>query len=314
MSNSASSTWIISVPGTQDTQELSREAVIEAVQRGALAPDHWVWSPEHNEWKPLSEIPELQPESEPEPESPPTTPSVFMNGQVPPAIDAAQFAASVGQPATFRQPAAVARQSVSVAANSELTQSQQLARTQFSQPMEVKHEFPIFKVLFFISFLAVAAILGGNYFLVYQPFATNLASTSFASAPVYAHLAAFLQPNALVIHIRPSPQVTAANFADFLAAVAKSTPPQPFNSSPFTGVGITSTWQSQYAINGLDWQKLGQMDGASATEKQQFIVEHFLRIDGTPLVAVHHNEDPDALAKATDKAWQDFTADFVPKN
>ncbi len=49
MINDPSAPLIISIPGTQETREISREAAIEAIRRGEIGPDHWVWSPSHND-------------------------------------------------------------------------------------------------------------------------------------------------------------------------------------------------------------------------------------------------------------------------
>ena len=323
MTDDAPTTFILAIPGTQETQELPREAVLEAIARGEILPDNWVWSPAHNDWKPVAEIPELQvaPEAAPEiapevlPETPPevappVTPS-FMNGAVPAAMSA-HF------PPAGKQPTEITRQATpqpqpQMAQAPRLTETQMLARTTYSQPMEVKHEFPIFKVLFTIAFLAMAGVVAANYFMVDKPFAETLASTPFASVPAYAHLGAFTQPGALVIHIPPNNGLNADNFADYLVALAKSTPPQPFHQAPFDGVGLTSSWQSQYLFNGTDWQKLAQMDNATIDEKKQFELEHLEQLNGYPLLVIRKREDPAAVTEIESKAWQSLVANFVPK-
>ena len=311
-----SPTLIVAVPGTQETQEMPRQAVLEAIRRGEITPDQWIWSPSHNEWKPAAELPELQgPELQPVPEPAPTpvlAPTTFMNGAVPKTAMSAHF-----PPAAARQvaaaPAATAPQPQR-AHTPALSDTQMLARTQYSQPMEVKHEFPIFKVIFFVMFLIVAGILAANYLLVEKPFAANFATTAYASVPAYVHLGAFTQPGALVVHVPPTAAVNADNFADFLAALAKSTPPQPFNSGPFDGVGITSSWQSQYVMNGRDWQTLAQMTDVSGDERKKFEIEHFVQIDGTPLAKIRKNEDPANITAIEDKAWQSLVANFQSKS
>jgi hypothetical protein len=288
MTNS-SATLILAVPGSDETQELSRAAVLAGIAKGEIGPDRWVWIPDMNDWKQVAEIPDLQPvASEPS----------FINTPIPAPV--AHFPAAP-------EPSFVEPVPVAVSAHNA-------APTRYSQPMEIKHEFPIFKVMFFVLFLAVAGILGANYFMVDQPFATNLAATSFAPVPAYAHLGAFAEPGALVIHVPPTVAVNADNFADFLVALAKSTPPQPFNGKPFDGVGITSSWQSQYVMNGIDWQTLGNMDHATADEKMKFAVEHLEQIDGTPLVNIRKREDPAIVLENEKKAWLALVSNFQARS
>jgi hypothetical protein len=130
----------------------------------------------------------------------------------------------------------------------------------------------------------------------------------------YAHLGAFAQPNALVIHILPTKEVNPDNFADFLAVLAKSTPPQPFNQKPFDEVGLTSSWQSQYVFDGADWQKLGQMDGASTDDKKKFELEHLEQMDGSPLITNRLTDDPATVATHQAQAWQALVTHFLPKS
>jgi len=302
------STLIIAIPGTQETKEMSRQDVLDAIGRGEILPDNWVWSPADNDWKMVSDIPELQPAPAPAP-----TPS-FMNGAVPTAAMSAHFPPSAGKtPAAAQPAAAVVRQPV-VQPKVEgrtpaLTETQLLARTQYSQPMEVKHEFPIFKVLFFISFVLATSVLGANYFLVDEPFVANLGTTSFGTVKAYAHLGAFSQPGALVIHVPPTDKLNSDNLADFLVALAKSTPLQPFNQQAFNGIGITSAWQSQFLMNGIDWQKLAEMSSATTEEKKKFEIEHLAQIDGTLLIDPRKNNS----VEAQNKAWQTFVATLLPK-
>lgn len=297
---------------------MPREAVLEAVARGEILPNNWVWSPAHNDWKPLADIPELQvapdfaPEAVPEviPDIAPEVADPVITSEADPS------AVSVPVPAAGRQPSEVVRH---VAPQPQpidgprLTDTQLLARTNYSRPMEIKHEFPIFKVFFTIAFLAAAGIVAANYFMVDKPFEQTLASSQFSAIPAYAHLGAFTQPGELVIHIPPNSGLNVNNFADYLVALAKSTPPQPINKTPFDGVGLTSSWQSQYLFNGTDWQKFAQMDNASSDEKKLFALEHLEQLNGNGLFRLHRNEDPAAAADLEAKAWQALVANFAPK-
>jgi len=269
--STATPTLILAIPGTQETQERSRTSVIKAIHRGEVKQDQWVWSPTHNDWKQVAEIPELQVKPK------------------------------------------VVKMSMPVAATPNAPRAgQQMAPTRFSQPMEIKHEFPFFKVFVVILFLAVAGVIGTNYVMVDQPLATKLASTSFASARAYAHLGAFVEPNALVIHLLPTKEVTADNFADYLTALAVSTPSQPFKQEAFGVVGLTAAWQSQYVFSGADWQKLGQMANASGEARQAFVLDHMESANGAPLVTNRQTDDDATVAAHRASAWQALVANFVP--
>jgi hypothetical protein len=295
MYNTAYPTLILAIPGTQETQELPRVAVFEALRRGEIGPDHWVWSPFHNDWKQLGEIPELH-----------VVPDV-----VPSFVQEPAPTTTAADPLGTEQHAPLKPQEVEIP---DAYSPQRMAPTIFSQPQEIRDDFPIFKVIFVILFLAVFGLIGANYFIVDQPFANNLAKTPFGSVQAYAHLGAFAQPNALVIHILPTKEVNPDNFADFLAALAKSTPPQPFNQKPFDEIALTASWQSQYVFKGTDWQKLGQMEGSSSDEMKKFEIEHLEQIDGSSLVNNLKRDDPDTVAAHETKAWQVLVANFLPKS
>lgn len=313
MPDSDSSTLIVSIPGTQDTQELSRAAVIAGIQRGEISQDQWIWSPEHNDWKQVREFPELQsglmtlPKSAPQTIQP-TAAKVPQAAQQPVAATATPKAA-VKVPQAAAQPA-VAKAPQAAKVKVGPSQTQQLAGTRYSQPMEVKHEFPYFKILLGAGFLALAGIIGGNYLLINEPLETNLAATGFRAVQVYGHLGAFVQPGALVIHVVPTKTLTADNFADFLIALAKSSPQQPINGKAFTNIGLTTAWQSQYAMDGESWQRLGQLKGVSDAAKTRYVIEHLLQINGAPLVIKHAGDSPEEQTKKATAAWQALVSHF----
>jgi hypothetical protein len=330
MANDLPPTLILAIPGTQETKEIPREEVIEAIRKGEIPQDNWVWSPSHNDWKQVSELPELNlPATPSTPAStlmpdPPARAAVFMDGKVPgggiiiPKTAVAATPVKVATPVAQKVVAQPHQVSVApraaVAAAAPAPSANAAAKTRFSQKMEVKDEFPIFKVLFFIIFLIVGGILAGNYLYVDQPFTNNISVTPYAAVQPYAHLGAFVQPGALVIHIPPTNVLNAGNMANFLATLARNTPPRPFSSSPFDGVGLTAAWQSQFLFNGADWQTLGEMSKVTAEERRKFELEHLQFVDGSPLLKVKKDEDPDALKAAEDKAWQTFVENFIPKS
>lgn len=293
MTDTSSSTIILAIPGTQETQEMPREAVLEAIQKGEIGPDHWIWSPSHNEWKHPAEVPELH-------HALPVEPAFVLQAVPVPTVTYAPRIAHQAQEETddIRARAVAPRQSSST----------------FSETVEENGGFPFFKVIFAIPFLAVLGVIAANYFMVNQPFDSNLARTSFAGVQAYAHLGAFAQPDALVIHVVPTKEVTSANFADFLIALAKSTPSQPFDQKEFKMIGLTSSWQSQYVFHGADWQTLAQMGNASAQEKEKFELQHLERLDGSPLLRDLQIDNPATVAAHEAKAWQTLVSNFLPRS
>jgi hypothetical protein len=287
MSEIASPNFILSIPGTQDTQELPRGLVLEAIRRGEIGHDHWVWSPSHNDWKQVSEIPELQ-------VSPSFTAESNLAGTV------ADLAADE---------VLMERREVEIP---DAGFPERTVRTKSSSSFKIKDGSSGFKFFFWLPFLAVSGVIAANYFMIDKPFANKLAMTPFKSVQVYAHLGAFVQENALLIHILPAKELTKDDFADLLAAIAKSTPSQPFNHKPFNSVGLTSSWQSQYIFIGADWQKLGQMEGASHDDKKKFELAHFEYTDGSPLAYSRKTDNPIDVARRQNKAWQALVAHFLP--
>jgi len=296
---------------------MPRSEVIEAIRRGEIPQDNWVWSPSHNDWKQVAELPELNP-----PPPTPSRPAVFMDGKMPPMpssipqatkTPAAAKAANPVLPKAATQPHQVSVAHTTAASAALAPSATAAAKTRFSKKMEVKNEFPFFKVLFGIIFLIVGGALAGNYLYVDSPFTLNMSNTPYATVPVYAHLGAFIQPGALVIHIPPTTAINEGNMANFLATLARNTPPRPFSSSQYDGVGLTSAWKSQYVFNGADWDTLGKMIKVPAEERRKFELEHLLLLDGTPLLKVKKDEDPATVTAAEDKAWQAFVSNFNPK-
>jgi hypothetical protein len=260
MSQTKTTTVIIAIPGGQETRELSLAAAHAAIARGEIEPHHWAWSPGHNDWKQVSELPELQFI----PIAPPRTI---------PALDRKKAAASL--------------------------------------VVQEAPGFGPFKIFVLGLALAVLGLAGANYALVDQPLRMNLTQTAFPAVPVHGHLGAFLQPSTMVIHLLPDKTVNADNLADFLVALARSTPPAPFGQEPFATVGLTTAWTSQYLIPGSDWLMLGHMDKSTLEEKQAFILSHFASTSGEPLVEEKKNEDPSSLAQIRAKAWQSLAAGLV---
>lgn len=299
MPETTPATLILAVPGTQETREWDFQTVRDAVARGEIGLDNWAWSPSQSNWLPLAQLPEFAPvsdETAPDPDQPKIVP-------VPVPIRVS--------PAAGTTTVVAAAKSVRVYANSPAAKPQKMAATYYSKPMEDHNEFPIFKILFAVLGLLIAGLVGVNYFLVDQPFRDNFSRTPFASVTTHAHLGAFAQPNALLIHVVPSADLNADNFADFLSALTHSAPSQAFGGIPFTSFSLTSAWLGQYMIGADDWKGFADMAGLSADQKKKYVLEHLETSTGAPLVPFGGpKETAAARAARADKAWNELVARF----
>jgi hypothetical protein len=195
MSDDVSRTVFLAIPGTQNTRELELEAVRRAVAQGEITLDNWAWSSTRNEWVPLSQLPEFAAAP-----AAPAEPIIIPVRPQPAAVQAAKAApvkAAVRVTAAAQVPAA--RTIAAPAAGNKH------AATYYTKPVdEHPHEFPVFKVLFVVLGVIIAALIGVNYCLVDQPFRQNMAKTPFAAIQTHAHLGAFVQPGVMLIHVIPT--------------------------------------------------------------------------------------------------------------
>jgi hypothetical protein len=288
-------TLILAVPGTQETRELDFQSVRDAVARGEIALDNWAWCPSHNNWLPLAQLPEFASTTEVYEEPVPVQPVVPVRVE-PMVVQVPKVAAAPVVPVRAAAPV--------------VGTPNRLPATYYSKPVEESHEFPIFKVLFVVLALAVGTVLGGNYYLVDQPYQQSLAQTRYASLQTHAHLAAFVQPDALLIHVFPSPQINGKNFTDVLSALAKSTPSQAFAGKPFTSVSLTSFWRGQYMMSLTDWKGLS---GSPADQQKDYLLSHIETISGAPLVPFVPRESNEAHTARVAGIWDALVASFVAK-
>jgi hypothetical protein len=280
-------TLFLAIPGTRETRELDLETVRHGVARGEIPLDNWAWSPQQNAWLPLSQLPEFSQ----------VAPVPFTAAPVrvePKKVEPVKVAVPAVQ---VRMPA------VAVASTNHMA-------TYYSKPVEEPREFPVFKVLFFVLGMVSAALVVANYFLIEQPFRTEMARTRFASVQAHAHLGAFVQPNALLIHILPSRDINPDNFADLLAALTQAAPHQAIAGFPFSTVSLTSAWRGQYTLPIDAWSGLAGMSGDSPEQKKLYVLSHLESIEGEPLLRVPKNEDPAQLQTREDKAWKELVAHF----
>jgi hypothetical protein len=292
MNDASPEMYTVAVPGTDETQEFTRQDLLSKMARGEITPSHWVWSPEAQDWKQISEIPALQP------------------------IQKTSRVSSFFNPLRSKSDAApVTAAAASVAPVRNYSTNPSRKKGGSSRTRTRKEEgFPVFSLVLALLFLAVAGVVAANYMLVEEPLNDSIAETPYVLVPVHAHLGGFVQPGALVIHVLPSQEVTAGNFSDFLFTLATSTPPQPFNQKPFNVVELTPAWVSQYAFSGTDWQQFAQMKQASAEDRKNFLLDHLASVGGQPLIPGAAKLAPRDLKTAREKIWNELMASFMPKS
>jgi hypothetical protein len=173
----------------------------------------------------------------------------------------------------------------------------------------LRKPFPIFSLLAGIAFSALFAVVALNYQYIDRPFDGSLAQTPFVLVQAHAHLDLFVKPDTLVIHVVPSAETRPDNFADFLFALAQSTPPLPFGLKPASSIELTPSWLGEYAMDGDAWRQFAQMDQATAEERMDFVLDHLTTRTGQPLVA--KSLEGDAAKRARAKTWAELTGSFT---
>jgi hypothetical protein len=300
MSEHAPRTLFLAVPGTQETRQLDLETVRQAVARGEIALDNWAWSAERNEWVPLAHLPEFAAPAEPLPTAPEPIQIVRVEPIPEPVV------AKAAEPARVPIPAQVPPARTVTGPVGRMTH----APTHFTDSIKEHHEFPVFRTLFVVLGVVIAALVAVNYFMVEQPFRANLAKTPFASVQAHAHLGAFVQPGVLLIHILPNKEINADNFADLLTALTQSAPRQAIAGREFTTISLTPAWLGVYAIDAADWQSFADMGGFTPEEKRQFVLDHLERIDGAPLLETFKTDTAAQRQTREDQVWNELVAQF----
>jgi hypothetical protein len=282
MNEAVPQTYILPVPGTDETQELPRSVVLERLAKGELTPADWIWSPPDQDWKTVAEIPSLQPAL-------PAPKKSFLGPLAP--IGPKQKIEPITAP-TLGLPPAKKKKKV----KPKRTRS------------EYEDEPSRLGTFVCVLILALFAVVAVNYQFVDRPLDGNLAQTQFVLVPAHAHLGAFFQRDKLVIHILPTSELNSDNFADFLFALANSTPPPPFGATGFTVIELTPAWRGQYAFTGDDWQHLGKMTTSTARDRKDFILEHIDDASGDKLVSASLDA---ATNKTTrDEVWRNLAGSF----
>jgi hypothetical protein len=155
----------------------------------------------------------------------------------------------------------------------------------------------------------LALDLTANYLMVDRPFKSAFEQGSYANVFTYAHYGAFVQPSVMVIHIPRTDKLTADNLADFLVALAQSTPKNMITNDYFERVALTSGWTAQYSFPGSAWKSLGDMKGQSAEDIRTQILSNGSDAGGRSLLGESTMND-DAQEAQRNQAWQQIVANF----
>jgi hypothetical protein len=277
--------YIVAIPGTEQTEELSRKEVLDRLTTGRITTEYWVWSPADQDWKQIADIPGLRVE-------PHVAPPVKTKATRRSIFGFLRRDNNKANPAPARQKKAG---------------KQRASRTESASD---GWTLWIFKALVGAIFLVTAVAVGINYELVDKPFDGSLAKTPFVLVPVHESFGNLFQPDVLSIHVLPNHRLNADNLADFLFTVAASSPPP--RIKPFATVQLSPGWQDAYSLSAEDWDDLAKMDGNSSEGRRDFVLDHLDDATGNPLLT------PDKLtsaqlAEARQKLWDEVIAAFVPK-
>jgi hypothetical protein len=137
-----------------------------------------------------------------------------------------------------------------------------------------------------------------------------MSTTSYANITTYGHYGAFVQPNVMVIHIRPSDKLTADNITDFLVALANSTPKNPITGDYFDRVAITPGWTAKYSFAGSAWKTLGDMKGDSVDDIRTQILSNAYDAGGQRVLG-ETTMNEEAQEARREAAWKEFVASFA---
>ena len=318
-----SETYIMSVPETGENRELTAEQIRAELAQGSISSAYWVWSAEHQDWKQISELPTLW--AAPAPAAIPVP--VFVPPQAEQAAPAVGTTTGIPLPvkkAAVIPVAAVKAMPVKAMPRVEpvitpVTVAQPAVKKKKpvinTRSIHVEHDagFPWVKFFFEALYIGIAVVIGLNYIVLDKPLNEMLSHTPFVLVPVHAHMGSFVQPNAMVVHLLPTKELSNENLPDFLQTLAASTPTQPFsgNEAAIQIIEMTSGWESEFSMSGDDWRKLAGMTKASTDERRDFISDSLRSISGQPLIPHSDRTDPVDWQTARNKVWSDFSTEML---
>jgi hypothetical protein len=295
---------ILHIKGTENqTAEIPRYIVRAGIAQGQISQSQLIWSNADNAWKQVRELPGLLPSQKILP-----APSV-RGGTVPLPKNTGSGNAQAGAVPKIAAKASLKSTPLKVKAMTVKVPVQDTSKDDLLVEQEIG--IPFMKWTCIALAILILAAVGVNYLLVDRPIGSGLSQTIYSQVPVYAHLGAFLQPDALVIHVPVSPMLTSANLTDFLQVLAHGTPPAPTGKNPFDNVSLTTGWTGHYSFAGYAWQEFGDMAGLDEAHKRAFLLDNLRDSSGRPLVSPSGALDPAAQQAERDKAWTEFAAYFT---
>ena len=320
---------ILHVKGTEnETTMLPKQAVRQAISAGQLTHSQLIWSPQENKWKQVRELPNLLPSQKLAPAPTPRvgTGTIPKVGTMPKVVTVPRVASGpvprIAGTATGPTPRVQAQPTPTPQVQAATPRAQVATpRVQVAQPrverstgnLVVKEDHGSHPVKWLCIILAVAivAAVGINYLLVGQPLSSRMSKTAYADVTVYGHLGAFIQPNVLVVHVFPNSHITAANLADFMVALARSTPDAPISHNAFDRVALTSGWVGTYSFSGYAWKQIGDMDKDDAAQRKEAILDQLGNASGQSLVAGSSTLSDADLQAQREQLWRQFVAQFT---
>lgn len=308
--SSSNTSLILHVKGTIDeTTTLPKQAVRTAIAEGKISRSQLIWSPGHNAWKQVRELPHLLPSQQ---LAPPPTPRVA-SGKLPRVATGALPRVATGaipRVATGALPRVATGALPQVATSSGRPKAATAPHVESPnyQVIEKSHINPL-KWLCLGLGVFIFGALGLNYLIVEQPLLSALSQTPYSKVTVYAHLGGFVQSDALVIHIRGSDSLNQSNLTDFLMTLARSTPQR---NGVFERISLTSGFSSQYTISGSDWKEFGDMSQADEAQRKEFLLNQLSDAAGQPLVSlINSTMTTEAQRAEKEKIWTAFVAQLT---
>jgi hypothetical protein len=327
---------ILHVKGTEaETAQLPKHVVRTAISQGQLTHSQLIWNAAANTWKQVRELPDLLPSQRlapaparavaipvpkvvdaiiPESPASPVARAVAVSASIP-KVRVAAASASIPQVRVAAVSASIPK--VRVAAVSTETPTIRAATpvpVHSTGNLAVKKDeasHPLKGVCIGLGIL-ILLVFGGNYLLVDQPLVSNLSQTSYSNVGVFGHFGAFVQPNAMVIHIPASSKITPDNLTDFLVALARSTPQDPITRDLFERIALTSGWTAQYSFSGYTWKQLGGMGQEGEAQRKEFLLAQMNDASGQSLMPESTLSEA-AQQAAREQVWETFVAQFTAK-
>ena len=290
---------ILHIKGTEDrTTELPKKIVRAGIAQGQISRSQLIWSAAHNAWKQVRELPHLLPSQKLAPAPAPRVntaslpkPAKTARGQGGPVPRVVAKTSAGGKPVAIKSV-------IKAAPVDNLLVGQE-------------RSFFFMKWICITLAIFILAAMIINYLLVDRPIVSGMSRTAYGHVPLYAHLGAFVQPGALIVHLSGSPTVTSENLIDFLQALARSTPKSPVGENTFDNVSLTTGWIGHYSFTGYAWKEFGDIANMDDAQKQAFLLNHLKDTSGQSLVSPDGTLQPATQQAERDRVWTEFVAYFT---